>query len=144
MTIEELASISNIKVDTLKKNIGKVKGVNIESEEMYIPDGSRYPYDFHRYRFNNQRSRYHALLMATDKNRYVDHVLLKMPKNSFDRMVSELVDLGYLQDNGCGNQYGANKYDTTLKFSENWIKRIIDQIASSAGHFVGGVISESM
>ena len=76
--------------------------------------------------------------------------MLHMTKESFSTMVNELLRVGYLQENGSDNPYGVNKYDTTIRYEQlrefprsTQAKRIADDLASIAGHFVGAVICET-
>jgi hypothetical protein len=49
MTLEELAKISGVKNETIKKNIKTVPRIYQDDDGIWvIPDGSRYPYDAHR------------------------------------------------------------------------------------------------
>ena len=143
MTIKELADYSELTERTVKKKIDSIKGVTKnENGEYIIPDGSRYPYDAHRYKFKDRGKRIKALLDATHKYRYVDHEILRMPENSFNQMVNELVTCQYLQSNGSENPYGVNRYDTTIQYEENSDKEILNKIASLAGHFAGALADE--
>ena len=150
MTIKDLANISGIKEKTVRQRIHSVVGVT-ESEDgtFNIPDGSRYPYDTHRYKFDNIGKRRRALLEATFCYRYVDHVSLCMPEESFKTMLEELLNVGLIQKNGINNPYGANGFDTTMKYEDlrsekphNIIKAIGDLIGSATGHFAGAMLNE--
>ena len=150
MTIEELADFNGIEVATVKKRLGQIPGVELIDGEYVIPDGSRYPYDAHRYKFNDIDKRRRALLDAISKFKYVDSKTLKMTEESFVVMLEELEKAGYIMNNGSSNEYGANKYDTTLLYAQDvelnpkkFMDRIANKISGMAGHFVGGVISEN-
>ena len=150
MTIDELAAISCVSVNTIVKNIMIVNGVSQKEDgTLLIPDGSRYPYDAHRYKFDNIGKRRLALLDATYRFRYIDHEILKMTQESFNTMLEELLRAGYLQKNHGPNTYGANQYDTTMEYEllhnqskSSWIKSIADKIGSASGHFAGAYASE--
>ncbi|MCD7881227.1 MAG: carotenoid oxygenase family protein [Clostridiales bacterium] len=116
MTIKELSEKCNISEQQIQKRWKDIPGITKEKGELHIPTGTRYPFDAHRYRFTNIRKRRDALLKATYKNRFVDCEMLKMEKPEFDSMVDELVHEGYLRENGTDNQYGVNKYDTTITY----------------------------
>ena len=61
MTIEELASISQIKESTVKRNFHRIAGVKkLENGTLIIPDGSRYPFDIHRYKLRDIQKRREA------------------------------------------------------------------------------------
>ena len=150
MTLSELAAISGLKEASVKQNLRKVAGTIVDNEgNVTIPEGSRYPYDAHRYKFDTIGKRRVALLDATYHFRYVDHTILHMPVESFKTMVTELLNAGYLQANGSNNEFGVNQYDTTLEYERiremtqfTKIKSIADAISSAAGHFVGAVGNE--
>ena len=150
MTIEELAEISCVKVSTIRNNASSVIGfVEDESGNISFPASSRYPYDAHRYKFDNIGKRRLALLDATYRLRYIDHQILKMTQESFNTMLEELLRAGYLQKNHGPNTYGANQYDTTMEYEllhnqskSSWIKSIADKIGSASGHFAGAYASE--
>lgn len=150
MTIRELAAISDVKEASVMRNLRKVAGATIDDEgNMTIPEGSRYPYDAHRYKFDTIGKRRVALLDATYHFRYVDHTALHMSVESFKTMITELLNAGYLQANGSNNEFGANRYDTTLEYERiremsqiSKMKNIADAISSAAGHFIGAVGNE--
>ena len=148
MTVEELASISGLKEKTIRKNILKVKGARFsDNGRVFIPEGSRYPYSLHRYKLDSIDKRRIALLDATNRFRFVDHNDLKMSKKSFVTMLNELLDQGFLQENGSNNLFGANRYDTTLLYQQNKaeIKKMnLNTITSAAGHFLGAIINETL
>ena len=148
MTVSELASISAISEKQLKKRWKKIPGALKEHGIITFPDGSRYPFDVHRYKFNNQMKRRLALLDAISHYRYVDHISLKMSEESFKSLIEELVAADLIKKNGTCNQYGANGYDTTLRYDEmntynisKKIDEITSLIASATGHFVGAYIN---
>ncbi len=124
-------------------------GVEIGESEILIPDGSRYPFDVHRYRFDNIGKRRIALLGATDQLRYVDSKMLHMSQMEFEEMVSELVQAGFLRKNGSGNPFGANSYNTTIKYQEECSPRkaqgkaieiIASAVAAAAVQLAAGVV----
>ncbi len=57
-------------------------------------------------------------MVPTADFKYVDHEMLKMPKESFDRVLKDLVEYGVLEENENDNMYGANHYDIALKYIE--------------------------
>jgi ABC-type branched-subunit amino acid transport system substrate-binding protein len=103
----------------------------------------------HRYKFNDEKKRRKALLDATYHYRFVNHDKLHMTEESFNSMIEELCNAGYLKCNNSNNHYGANQYDTTMAYEQlknqskrQMSKEIADTIASMAGHFVGAYMSE--
>jgi len=150
MTIEELASISGLKEKTVRQKILTVAGVTrAEDGALIIPDGSRYPYDIHRYKLNDTNKRRVALLDAIFRYRYIDHAMLCMSSESFKTMLAELLNVGLVQRNGSENPFGANGFDTTMKYEElrsdkryKTAKAISDLMGSATGHFTGAVLSE--
>ena len=79
------------------------------------------------------------------------YTMLHMTSTSFNTMIAELLQVGYLQENGNGNPYGANRYDTTIRYeniralSRNaQVKEIAYDVASFAGHFCGAFCSENV
>lgn len=152
MTIKELADISAVSIKTARQKINTIPGiVRTEDGEYEIPEGSRYPYDVHRYKLDSIGKRCAALLDATYRYRFVDHEILKMPRESFETLIQELLGAGLLRRNGSLNRFGANRYDTTLvyemmstKKTNNRIKAIADVIGSASGHFAGALASETL
>ena len=57
-------------------------------------------------------------MVPTADFKYVDHEMLKMPKESFDRVLKDLVEYGVLEENENDNMYGVNHYDIALKYIE--------------------------
>ena len=93
--------------------------------------------------------RYIALLDATYSDRYIDYTNLKMEKPAFDSMIDDLLQAGYLKDNGSNNQFGANRYNTTIKYEEmkslkvtQKINHIVSTVASFSGSLLGTVIKQ--
>ena len=151
MTISEIAAVSHVKEKTVIRNTNKIAGAFTDDNGIAVfPSGSRYPFNLRGNKLDTAGKRRLALLDATYRYQYVDHKMLLMTKESFSTMVSELLRVGYLQENGSGNPYGVNQYDTTIRYEQirelprsTQMKRIADDLASIAGHFVGAVISET-
>jgi hypothetical protein len=152
MTIGELADISYVKDETVKKNIRNVPGAYQDDDgEWIIPNGSRYPFDAHRYKFNDVGKRRLALLDATYQYRYVNYDKLHMSEESFITMIEELRNAGYLMFNNSNNHYGANQYDTTMKYEQlkghskrYMLKKIADTIASMACQLAVAYVSKQV
>lgn len=151
MTISELAAVSHVKEKTVIRNTNKIAGVLTDDNGIVVfPCGSRYPFNLRGNKLDTAGKRRLALLDATYRYQYIDHDMLHMTMESFSTMVNELLRVGYLQENGSGNPYGVNKYDTTIRYEQlrelpksTQAKRIADDLASIAGHFVGAVICET-
>lgn len=118
MTISELANISEVAERTIRKNITDIKGVNtLEPEITFIP-GTRYKYNVRGTKLSTTEKRRLTLLMATSSMRYIDENMLHMSNESFNMMLEESLAFGLIKENGTNNPYGANKYDTTLKYTQ--------------------------
>ena len=155
MTIEELAAYSCVKESTVRDGLKqgsvlKVPGAYYnEQGQLVIPNGSRWPYNKRNAKLDTREKRKDALLEATYHNKYVDASMLNMPEESFHTMISELVEIGLLRENGTSNKFGANAYDTTCLYdqvrSENRLERIkqITNIGSAAaGSFCGAYMNQ--
>ena len=143
MTVSELSKISSISERQIQKNWEKIPDARKENGIIIFPEGSRYPCDLHRYKFNNQGKRRAALLDAISRYRYVDYTSLRMSEESFKSMIEELTTAELIRKNGASNSYGANGYDTTIKYAEikghritKRITEITKVLASAAGAFV--------
>ena len=151
MTIQDLAKNSGVKEKTIITRLGELPGVTKDGDEFVIPDGSRWFFDLHRYKLGDRQKRMDALLAATSRFRYVDAKMLNMPQNSFDTMLNELTDAGLLQPNGSDNPYGANRYDTTMKYdqikdkeSKERIRSITEIVSSVVGKIVGEAVKAAI
>ena len=118
MTIDDLAKYSSVSQSTIKRKYRTIPGILKEETGFIIPDGTRYPFDVHRYGFKDMGTRYAALLDATSKNRYIDNEVLCIDEYSFRSMISDLLKVGYLCENGTGNMLGANRFNTTFKYEQ--------------------------
>ena len=137
MTISDLANRSGLSDTYVKSKIKTISGVRIEDGEIYIPEGSRFPYDVSRFRkFTFENCRY-IILKATDHNRYVDADMLHLTQAEFNGLIEELVEVQFLRKVESENTYGANEYITTWKFDvikqerrESVIKSITKAVAT--------------
>ena len=102
MSIEEFANLSQYNINTVKKNLYKIPGANLE--DLTVPEGSRYPYNLRNSKLKDVAERRYHLINATSKYNYIDSNMLHMTDNSFDTMVNELVERGIFQLNGSENQ----------------------------------------
>lgn len=144
MTVKELSDISGINEKTIIKNYEKIPGMQYLDNKWILPDGSRYPYNLRRNQLKNMEDRVCCLLKATADFKYVDHKMLKMPKEPFDRVLKDLVEYGVLEENENDNMYGANHYDITLKYIEikhNKKRQNVLLIAEFIGSFCGTAYS---
>lgn len=148
MTIEQLAKNGKVSVKQVKKRWRDIGGVTKTGDVLNIPEGTRYPMRKMR-SIDTHEEKLYALLKAIDTYRYIDEDMLGIPKNSFNILIHELIHAGWIQDNGSGNEFGANKYDSTRLGSRIAHERkkaaledIITTISGAAGHLAGGVISE--
>ena len=148
MTIEQLAKNGKVSTKQVKKRWRDIGGVTKIGGALNIPEGTRYPMRKMR-NIDTHEEKLYALLKAIDTYRYIDEVMLRIPKTSFDILIHELIDAGWIQDNGSGNEFGANRYDSTRLGSKvarekkkAALKEIVAIISGAAGHLAGGVISE--
>lgn len=144
MTVEELAKISQISEKTVRKRYAEVKGADNSGSDIVFPEGSRFPFDIHRYKMNNMSKRTDALLKAVFRFMYIDAYMLSMTEESFQSLIEELLNADLLNKNGSKNNYGANCYDTTLKYSniaKMETKKRYSVLASMLGTFASAVIS---
>ena len=152
MTVSDLAAVSYVKEKTVIRNANKIPGVITgKNGKVAFPNGSRYPYNLRSNKLDTAGKKRLALLDATYHYMFVDHTMLHMTSTSFNTMIAELLQVGYLQENGSGNPYGANRYDTTIRYeniralSRNaQVKEIAYDVASFAGHFCGAFCSENV
>ena len=152
MTVSDLAAVSHVKEKAVIRNANRIPGaIAGKKGEAIFPDGSRYPYNLRSNKLDTAGKKRLALLDATYHYMFIDHIMLHMTSASFNTMIAELLQVGYLQENGSGNPYGANRYDTTIRYeniralSRNaQVKEIAYDVASFAGHFCGAFCSENV
>jgi len=146
MTISDLADYSGVTEKRIRENLGGIQGCIKSQDDIVFAEGTRFPYNMGNYKLNNRGKRYCALLSATCRCQYIDHKMLKIPKTSFIAMLEELKNAGYLQDNGTGNLFGANRYDTTFQYEQIRQKRVetrirlISEAIAKAAHLVPIVV----
>lgn len=143
VSVEKFAERYDLTPETIKKNIDKIPGALKNNGKCTIPDSARYPYNLGRLKLDTRTKRVYAILKATDEFRYIDFEMLKISKNSFDTLVNELVEKGFLQKNGSNDQHGLNSYDVTLEteqyFENKNSKQIMKWIDSVLAIVAGGV-----
>jgi hypothetical protein len=110
------------KEETIKKNIDKISGAKKENYEYLIPDSARYPYNVGRTSIKTRDDKRYILLKATSLNFYIDEKMIGMSKASFTALIKELIQYGFLLENGSGDKHGVNAYDTTL-YADNILKQ---------------------
>ena len=143
ISIEKFADNNNVSVDVVIKNFGLIQGAYKENGVYMIPESSRYPYFLHNDKIETREDKVLVILRAINKYKYVDEDTVKLPKYSFDIIVKELLENGYLVVNGCDNPYGLNRYDPTNRTTEILKRRreqAIKEIANIAGTTVGTAI----
>ena len=119
MTVSELATVSHVREKTVIRNSNKIAGVLTDNNGIVVfPSGSRYPFNLRGNKLDTAGKRRLALLDATYRYQYIDHEMLHMTSESFSTMISELLRVGYLQENGSDNPYGVNQYDTTIRYEQ--------------------------
>ena len=128
MTIAELAKYSGVSEKLIYRDLDKIPGLIKENESISFAEGSRYPFNPYRYKFDNAGKRYCALLEATYRYQFIDHKMLQLTKPSFDTMLRDLDNAGYIQQNGSNNTLGANRYDVTSQYLNIRAKRIEKRI----------------
>ena len=147
MTITDLAKYSNINERRIREHFKEIKGFTEDDGEIRFPEGSRYPFDLHRYKLTDINKRRCALLDATCKFMYIDSAMLGLPEESFAAMLEELVRAGFLRYNGSDNKYGANAFDTTIEYEafknekiDKRMKRIEEAVVRAIPAVVGTVV----
>lgn len=148
MEIEILAEKGNVSTKQVKKRWKEIGGVTRIKGVLCIPEGTRYPMKKPR-KIDTHEEKLYALLKAIDNERYINEDMLMTSKESFNTLIHELLELKWIQYNGSNNEYGANRFDSTLLGSRiarekksAALKEIISAFSGALGHFVGGVISE--
>ena len=150
ISINEFLNVAGVKLNTVKKNSGRIPGLKYENSEFDILKGTRYPGDFHRYKLTNSADRRYVLLKAISEYKYIDGSALRIYQEQFVSLLKELLDAGLISENGLPNHYGANAYDCTeagdevlrLAKKTESVNTITEMVSSAAGHFIGAIISE--
>lgn len=148
MTITDLANQAKVSEQQIKRRYKEIPGIEKDSEgNLAIPSGTRYPAR-RLPRIVTQEEKLYATLKAISEYCYIDEQMLRIPKESFDLIIGELLSQNWIRENGINNPHGANRYDATLQGSSIANKRrkkAIDDIAisigSAAGAFVGNCIN---
>lgn len=150
ISIDEFLTIAGVKLSTVKRKSKEIPGLIYENGEFDILKGTRYPGDFHRYKLRNSAERRYVLLKAISEYKYIDHSKLRVYQEQFESLLKELLAAGLIVENGLPNHFGANAYDCTKKGDEilkmdkktERIRQISELVSSTAGHFMGAVLSE--
>lgn len=149
ISFSEFVNITGRAECTIKKRYKKIPGITKTKNGFQIVSGTRYPCDLHRYKFKNSGDRRYALLKAISQYQYVTHEDLRIEHRQFEDMLKELLSAGLIQQNNLFNTYGANAYDCTpagdklLQHTDKYAKtELVNLIASTAGTFIGSVISQ--
>lgn len=144
MTMEEFANIYGVKEKTIIDRHKKkaIPGITLENGGYRVADGTRYPCHKNSISTADRTTRIHSLLKAINKYRYIDAEMLRVEEQSFQLMLEELEENGYIQRNNTGNDYGANGYDCTLRGGEITRMKTAKAIAELAGIFTGAVLNQ--
>lgn len=148
ISLEDFHNISNISLNTIKKNIERIPGIEKEKESFKVLRGTRYPANMRRFKSNEFARKRYQLLKAICEDRYVDEVMLRCDKLQFEDFIKELLKEGYIKQNCLYNDYGANRYDSTPKGDDafNTIKakrarQHFLSIAETTGVFCGTAVA---
>lgn len=148
MTIEEFSEMVQKKPSTIKARWKDIPGVKKVNGSFVVMNGTRYPVKNNFKARNSEERRYH-LLRAIYENKYIDATTLGIYQNSFKLLLKDLIDGGYICENGSLNQYGANYYDCTQKgesyfknYNKKKSKELVAIASEAAGTFVGSIISQ--
>lgn len=149
ITIEEFQKIAGVKEATIRKNKDKIPGLTYAKGIYDILKGTRYPYDYHRYRIKDSADRRFLLLKAISEYKYIGHDSLKVYKEQFVELIGDLLKAKLIRENNLPNHYGANAYDCTPRGDEllkkkntEAIREIADLVAAAAGTIAGKIIAE--
>lgn len=149
ISFNEFVNNTRLAESTIKKRYKEIPGITKTKDGFQVVSGTRYPCDFHRYKFKNSGDRRYALLKAISQYRYVTHKDLRIEHKQFEDMLRDLLSAGLIQQNNLFNTYGANAYDCTpagdklLQRTDKYAKtELVNLIASTAGMFIGTVISK--
>ncbi|MCQ2815582.1 MAG: DUF3791 domain-containing protein [Bacilli bacterium] len=147
ITLEEFQKSTNVKIGTIKKkkNREKIKGIIRIKNQYFVPVGSRYPMGIIKKYIKNDDDRRYYILKSIYEKLYVDEDMLGMHKKSFEMILSELENKGFIAQNNIGNIYGANAYDTTIdggKTIKNTKNKSMTEIARMLGTAAGALIKE--
>ena len=149
ISINEFSIISGVKESTIKRNKNKIPGLSYAEGEYQIIDGTRYPCDIHRYKIKDSADKRYLLLKTISEYKYISHLDLGLYQPQFIEMLKELLDAGLIRPNNMDNHYGANYYDCTREgdalirqTKKEAVTRIAELVATTAGRFIGTVISE--
>ena len=148
MTLREFSLQCGISENQIRKRYKEIGGVEYIDGEWIIPNGTRYPAK-RLHHVDSFEEKVYALLKATSEYRYIDSKILHIPDESFNVIISVLLQQGWIQTNGIENPYGANHYDLTLIGANiinqrryKSIEAISAMIARCAGDFTGRLINQ--
>ena len=142
MTLSEFSTYSNISEKAILKRLFDIKGCRLIDGELTFPSGTRYPCD-KNLKISEPFDRYYAILFAISRERYIDNVYLKISKETFKNMLSELVEYGYIKSIEVENTFGANGYCLTMAGTEKLQSnknKLVKELAKLLGTFTGAVL----
>ena len=149
ISIEDFASISGVKVNTVKKRWKEIPGIKYENGKFLVQEGTRYPFNMRHCNLKDSDTRRYILLLAISEYKYIDAKKLEVYPKQFHKLLKELYEAGLIEENHLGNNQGANTYDCTakgdqvLKLKKTEAIEEITKLASEfAGKLIGTVISE--
>lgn len=146
LTIEEFAGLVNRSLRTVKRRWRQIPGITYENGCYSVLEGTRYPFDAHRYVIKDSADRRYVLLKAISEEGYISPMELGVYQKQFDGFLGDLLAGGLIRANGMANTFGANGYDCTpegdevLSYEKQRAKR---EIAELIG-IVGGSFSKSV
>lgn len=112
ITIEEFSKMYDVKVSTVKKRINEIYIAKKINNEWFILKGTRYPY--RKIRKIKKDKVYITILKAIEERKYIDEKYFKIYKEDFYGILKILEDEKYIKKVKTLNNYGANKYITTM------------------------------
>lgn len=84
-------------------------------------------------------------MCATSEEKYIDEIMLKTSKNSFQLMIDELCEKNLLRNNNNADLNGANAYNTTIegeRFLDNEKSKTIKLLMEALGAFTGEALNK--
>ncbi len=145
ISLEEYAKQNGVSVNCVKRKHKKhpIGGIELDEQtKTYrVLKGTRYPYDLRL--LSKQPTTFKSLLTILDAlnhSRYIDAMMMKISEDSFQAMMSELLEKNLIKKNNSGNTFGTNGYDITLEGGRELQKgkdQKIETISAVIGNIVG-------
>ena len=89
ISLEDFHNISNISLNTIKRNVERIPGIEKEKESFRVLRGTRYPANMRRFKSNEFARKRYQLLKAICEDRYVDEVMLRCDELQFEDFIKE-------------------------------------------------------